>query len=135
MNQLKSIEAENLKVQIPFFEVGDDVSVGFLIKEGDKERVQFFSGTVIRRKGSAIRETFTVRRIVQGEGVERVFPLHSPRITEIRVVRKGRVRRAKLYYLRKRSGKGTKLEEKLARKKPEDQKTGEEVQSPQQEKT
>lgn len=117
MNRLKSIEEKGLKSDVPLFEIGDTVSVGILITEGDKERTQFFTGTVIRRKGEGIRETFTVRRIVQGEGVERVFPLHSPKITEIKVTRRGKVRRAKLYYLRDRTGKATKVEERIIRKK------------------
>jgi large subunit ribosomal protein L19 len=125
MNRLKSIEEKGLKKDVPLFEIGDTVSVGILITEGDKERTQFFTGTVIRRKGEGIRETFTVRRIVQGEGVERVFPLHSPKITEIKVTRKGKVRRAKLYYLRDRTGKATKVEERIIRKKDKKKKEAE----------
>jgi len=93
--------------------VGDSVNVAVKIKEGDRERVQTFSGTVIRLRGGGMGRTFTVRRIVQGEGVERVFPVHSPVIDSIEVTRKGRVRRARLYYLRDRVGKATRLREVL----------------------
>lgn len=98
--------------QVPKFEVGDYVEVHQKILEGQKERIQVFAGTVIARRGSGLRETFTVRRIVQGEGVERTFPVHSPRIAKVVVKRHGRVRRAKLYYLRERVGKATKLRER-----------------------
>ncbi|MCC6574504.1 MAG: 50S ribosomal protein L19 [Planctomycetes bacterium] len=101
------------KTNIPKFNVGDTVDVGVRIKEGDKERVQTFNGIVIARKGTGLRETFTVRRIVEGEGVERIFPLHSPNIVSIDVKRAGDVRRAKLYYLRKRVGKATRVKELL----------------------
>ncbi|GIW81003.1 MAG: 50S ribosomal protein L19 [Gemmatales bacterium] len=94
------------------FEVGDQIEVHQRILEGNKERVQIFSGTVIARRGEGMGETFTVRRIVQGEGVERVFPVHSPKIAKIRVRRHGRIRRAKLYYLRDRVGKATRLRER-----------------------
>ena len=94
------------------FEIGDTVDVHVRIKEGDKTRVQIFSGTIIRTKGAGIRQTFTVRRIVQGEGVERIFPVHSPTIVDVKTKKKGRVRRAKLYYLRDRVGKGTKIRER-----------------------
>ncbi|HMP04106.1 MAG TPA: 50S ribosomal protein L19 [Gemmatales bacterium] len=93
------------------FEIGDQVEVHQRIQEGSKERIQIFSGTVIARRGSGTREYFTVRRIVQGEGVERKFPLHSPKLARIVVKRSGRVRRAKLYYLRDRVGKATRLRE------------------------
>jgi large subunit ribosomal protein L19 len=98
------------------FAVGDTVDVHTRIKEGDKERVQVFNGTVIARSGGhgPINDTFTVRRVVAGEGVERIFPEHSPRVVKVEVVRKGRVRRAKLYYLRDRVGKATKVKESLA---------------------
>ncbi len=95
----------------PDFHVGDTVDIGVRIVEGDKERVQVFTGVVTGRRGSGATETFTVRRIVAGEGVERVFPLHSPTVAFIRTVRSGRVRRAKLMYLRDRMGKATRLEE------------------------
>lgn len=110
---LKYERVEMKKTNIPKFHVGDSVDVGVRIKEGDKERVQIFHGIVIARKGAGLRESFTVRRIVEGEGVERVFPLHSPNIVSIEVKRAGRVRRAKLYYLRKRVGKATRVKELL----------------------
>jgi large subunit ribosomal protein L19 len=104
---------EVIKTDIPVFHVGDSVDVHVRIKEGDKERIQIFSGICIARKGGGLRETFTVRRIVEGEGVERIFPLHSPNVTKIEVKRAGKVRRAKLYYLRDRVGKATRIAEKL----------------------
>ena len=106
------IEETGLKDEVPEFEIGDQVDVHQRILEGEKERVQVFSGTVIARKGEGMREMFTVRRIVQGEGVERMFPLHSPRIAKVDVKRTGVVRRAKLYYLRERVGKATRLRER-----------------------
>jgi large subunit ribosomal protein L19 len=102
---LRNIESEQLKQNRTNFNVGDSVRVHTIVKEGDKERVQIFSGIVIARRGSLINETFTVRRISYGEGVERVFPVHSPRIAKIEVEQEGRVRRSKLYYLRDRKGK------------------------------
>ena len=101
----------SLKSDVPQFHIGDLVNVSLRIVEGEKERVQVFSGTVIGRKGSGVQETFTVRRIVNNEGVERVLPLHSPKIAGIEVVRSSRVRRAKLYFLRDRIGKATRLKE------------------------
>ena len=109
---IEEIERGNLRKEDFEFTVGDLVEVHYRIREGDKERIQVFTGTVIARKHGGIRETFTVRRIVAGEGVERVFPLHSPRIADIRVRRRGKVRRAKLYYLRDRVGKATRLKER-----------------------
>jgi large subunit ribosomal protein L19 len=109
MQILDAVESKNLKKNIPHFEVGDIVDVLCSIKEGDKERTQVFTGTVIARKGHGISETFTVRRIVNDEGVERIFPLHSPNVIDVKSVRSGRTRRAKLYYLRKRTGKAVKL--------------------------
>ena len=106
------IEETGLKDEVPVFEIGDQVEVHQRILEGEKERVQVFSGTVIARKGEGMREMFTVRRIVQGEGVERMFPLHSPKIAKVDVKRTGVVRRAKLYYLRDRVGKATRLRER-----------------------
>ncbi|MHC4363110.1 MAG: 50S ribosomal protein L19 [Planctomycetota bacterium] len=103
---LDAVERKSLRKNTPHFEIGDTVNVHCRIKEGDKERLQIFTGTVIARKGRGINETFTVRRIVNNEGVERIFPLHSPNIID---VRSGRARRAKLYYLRKRTGKAVKL--------------------------
>ena len=101
--------------EINEFQIGDQVDIHVRILEGEKERTQVFSGTVIARRGAGTREMFTVRRIVQGEGVERIFPLCSPKIAKIEVKRTGRVRRAKLYYLRKRVGKATRLRERSAR--------------------
>src|SRR5437667_9133785 len=106
------VEGMSLKPEVPKFEIGDTVDVHQRILEGQKERIQVFSGTVIARRGEGLRETFTVRRIVQGEGVERMFPIHSPKIASIEVKRTGEVRRAKLYYLRKRVGKATRLRER-----------------------
>ena len=103
MNLIDQIEKENLKKDVPSFNVGDTVKVYVKVVEGDKERLQAYEGTVIARKNGSIRETFTVRRLSYGVGVERTFPLHSPRIDKIEVVRKGKVRRAKLYYLRERT--------------------------------
>ena len=100
MDALKIISADSVKQEIPAFEVGDTVRIGVNIREGDKERVQMFEGTVIARKGSGISETFTVRRVSYGVGIERVFPIHSPNVKEVKVIRRGKVRRAKLYYLR-----------------------------------
>jgi large subunit ribosomal protein L19 len=108
---LAHVEAKHLKATPPRFEIGDIVDVHQRIVEGDKERIQVFSGTVIMRKGDGINATFTVRRIVNNEGVERIFPLHSPKIEKLEVKRKSRVRRAKLYYLRERTGKATRLKE------------------------
>ena len=109
MDLLAEVEKQVITKK-PDFNVGDVVEVSVRIIEGDKERIQVFSGTVISRSGSGARETFTVRRIVEGEGVERCFPLHSPKIADIRVRKHGEVRRAKLYYLRKRVGKATRIE-------------------------
>jgi len=104
-------EAQERKDSLQF-KIGDQVDVHQRILEGQKERIQIFSGTVISRRGEGLRESFTVRRLVQGEGVERVFPIHSPKIAKVEVKRTGRVRRAKLYYLRKRVGKATRLRER-----------------------
>lgn len=109
---LSLVEASSLKPEVPAFAIGDTVDVHTRILEGDKERIQIFNGVVIAKAGSGSRETFTVRRIVAGEGVERKFPLHSPKIATIQVKRSGVARRAKLYYLRDRSGKATRLREK-----------------------
>src|SRR5262245_37808619 len=108
---LEMVEKSSLKPQIPAFAIGDTVDVHTKILEGDKERIQIFNGVVIARAGSGTRETFTVRRIVAGEGVERKFPLHSPKIAKIEVKRRGVVRRAKLYFLRERVGKAVRLRE------------------------
>ncbi|GAH80965.1 unnamed protein product [marine sediment metagenome] len=108
---IEKAAAGSLKKDVPAFRVGDVVTVYVRIVEGDKERLQPFRGTVIRRQGSSVSETFTVRRMVNNEGVERTFPLHSPMLTNVEVVRSGRTRRAKLYYLRGRVGKATRLRE------------------------
>ncbi|MGE3807168.1 MAG: 50S ribosomal protein L19 [Gemmataceae bacterium] len=112
---LELVEKSSLREDAPQFEIGDQVEVHQRILEGQKERVQIFSGTVIARRGEGMREMFTVRRIVQGEGVERIFPLHSPKIAKVKVKRTGRVRRAKLYYLRDRVGKATRLRERTGK--------------------
>lgn len=109
--------AASMKTDVPEFAIGDTVGVHCRIVEGDKERTQIFTGTVIGRRGSGISEMFTVRRIVNNEGVERTFPVHSPRVGQIDVVRHGKVRRAKLYFLRDRVGKATRLKE-VKRAKP-----------------
>jgi len=109
---LDHVEKSSLKENPPEFEIGDTVDVHTKILEGDKERIQVFSGVVIARNGSGSREMFIVRRIVAGQGVERKFPLHSPRVAKIEVKRSGKVRRAKLYYLRERSGKAVRLKER-----------------------
>ena len=106
---LDSVESKSLKKEIPYFEVGDLVDVQCRIREGAKTRVQIFSGTVIARKGRGINETFTVRRVSGDEGVERIFPINSPNVVDVRAIRSGKTRRAKLYYLRQRSGKGIRL--------------------------
>lgn len=108
---LKHVEQPSLKKEVPQFRVGDTVDVSTKIVEGEKERIQVFSGTVIMRKGAGINETFTVRRIVNNEGVERIFPLHSPFIAKVLVRRSGETRRAKLFYLRDRVGKAVRLTE------------------------
>ncbi len=108
---IKSIEAEQLKEKVPEFRVGDTVRVHNLIKEGNRERIQIFEGTVIKRQNGGARETFTVRKTSGGIGVEKTWPLHSPSVADIEVVRRGKVRRAKLFYLRKRVGKAAKVKE------------------------
>ena len=114
MNEIiKNIEAAQLKAEAPAFNVGDTVKVYGKIKEGNRERIQIFEGTVLKRQGGSTRETFTVRRIASGVGVERTWPLHSPRIDRIEVVRRGIVRRAKLFYLRDKVGKAAKVKEVL----------------------
>jgi large subunit ribosomal protein L19 len=109
------VEGAALKTETPQFEIGDTVDVHLRILEGQKERIQVYNGVVIARRGGGMREMFTVRRIVQGEGVERQFPVHSPKIAKIEVKRTGVVRRAKLYYLRDRVGKATRLRERKAK--------------------
>ncbi len=113
MDALKLIEQSSTKAELPEFSIGDTVRVSVNIREGQRERIQNFEGTVIGRKGSGISETFTVRRVSYGVGIERVFPLHSPNVVDIKVVRMGKVRRAKLYYLRDRVGKAAKVKEAL----------------------
>ena len=111
MNILDSIEKEQMK-NIPAFAIGDTLKVSLKIKEGDKERIQVFEGVCIAKNGGGIRETFTVRKISYGEGVERIIPLHSPLIADIKVAKRGKVARAKLFYLRDLSGKATRIKEK-----------------------
>ena len=106
---LDSVESGSLKGEVPYFEIGDTVDVQCRILEGEKSRVQIFTGTVIARRGRGINETFTVRRVIGDEGVERIFPLHSPNVVDVKPIRSGKTRRAKLYYLRERSGKGVRL--------------------------
>ena len=112
-NIIDALEKEGMRTDIPEFAVGDTVKVYAKIIEGNKERVQGFEGVVIARKNGGISETFTVRRVSYGVGVEKTYPLHSPKITKIEVLKKGEVRRAKLYYLRERSGKSAKIKEKI----------------------
>tara|TARA_B100000609_G_C16964298_1_gene305580 strand:- start:137 stop:490 length:354 start_codon:yes stop_codon:yes gene_type:complete len=113
MNTVEKITQEQIKSEIPEFNVGDVIRIHVRIVEGDKERIQAFSGTVIGRKGTGINETFTVRRVHFGEGVERIFPLNSPKIAKIEVETRGDVRRSKLYYLRDRVGKAARVKEKM----------------------
>lgn len=108
---IEEIEKEYMKTEVPAFNVGDVVKVYVKVVEGTRERLQAFEGTVIAKKNGSVRETFTVRRVSFGVGIERTFPLHSPRIDKIEVVRRGKVRRAKLYYLRSLSGKAAKIKE------------------------
>lgn len=114
MDIIKSLEQEQLRTDLPRLDIGDYVKVHLKVKEGSRERLQVFEGTVIAKKGEGLRESFTVRRVSYGVGVERVIPVHSPKIGLIEIVRKGKVRRAKLYYLRNRVGKSAKVQEKLA---------------------
>ena len=113
MDALKIIEQSSMKAEAPVIEVGDLVKVGVKIKEGDKYRIQVFEGTIIAKKHGGINETFTVRRVAHGCGVERVFPLHSPSVEKVEIVRHGKVRRAKLYYLRDRVGKAAKVKSRV----------------------
>jgi large subunit ribosomal protein L19 len=112
MGILQDVEREQLRSDLPQFDPGDTLRVNVRVREGDKERLQAFEGVCIARKGSAVSETFTVRKVSSGIGVERVFPLHSPSIESITVVRRGRVRRAKLYYLRNLRGKAARIRER-----------------------
>ena len=113
MEQLKQFSQKYLKAEAPVANVGDTVRVHIRVKEGNRERIQVFEGTVIAKKHGGIEETFTVRRVSYGVGVEKVFPLHAPAVEKIEVVRKGKVRRAKLYYLRDRVGKSAKVKERI----------------------
>jgi len=116
MDLVKAIEQDNLRNNYSEVSIGDYVKVHLKIKEGTRERIQIFEGSVIARKGGGLSETMTVRRVSYGVGVERILPVHSPKIDKIEIVRKGRVRRAKLYYLRDRVGKAAKITEKLSRR-------------------
>ena len=113
MDFLKKISESSLKSTLPEFNVGDTVKVDVQITEGERTRIQVFEGTVIAKKGNGISETFTVRKVSYGFGVERVFPMHSPSVKDVKVIRKGRVRRSKLYYLRERVGKAAKVKQKI----------------------
>lgn len=119
MRSLDAIEKDWLRKKSPKFDVGDAVEVHVKIIEGDRERIQIFAGTIIAKRHQGLSETFTVRRLVQGEGVERIFPVHSPRVADIVVKKKGQVRRAKLHYLRDRVGRSTRVEEKIGADKGE----------------
>lgn len=116
MDIIRSLEQEQLRTDLPVLSIGDYVKVHLKVKEGNRERIQVFEGTVIAKKGSGLKETFTVRRVSYGVGVERILPVHSPKISKIEVVRKGKVRRAKLYFLRQRVGKASRIKEKLVGK-------------------
>ena len=113
MDIIKAVEADYLKSNVANIEIGDYVKVHFMIKEGNRERIQIFEGTVISKRGEGVKETFTVRRVSYGVGVERIFPVHSPKIEKVELVRHGKVRRAKLYYLRERVGKAAKVKERI----------------------
>ena len=115
MDIIRAIEQQQIKQDLPEFHVGDNVKVHYRITEGNRERIQVFQGDVIRRQGESVRETFTVRKISFSIGVERTFPVHSPKIEKIEVTRKGDVRRAKLYYLRNKVGKAAKIKEQAFR--------------------
>jgi len=117
MNEIQAIEASQMKSELDQFKVGDTVKVHFKIVEGKTERVQIYEGLVIAVKNSKVGKSFTVRKISYGVGVERVFPMHSPRIVKVEVVRPGKVRRAKLYYIREKIGKGAKIKELIVKKK------------------
>ncbi len=113
MDKIQAFTNEQLKTEVPSFNIGDGVKVYVRITEGEKDRIQMFDGTVIARHGGGISETFTVRKIAYGVGVEKTFPIHSPNVTKVEVVREAKVRRAKLYYLRDRVGKAAKVKEKI----------------------
>jgi large subunit ribosomal protein L19 len=118
MDHMTAVTREGLKSDIPAFVPGDTIKVMVRVREGDKERLQAFEGVVVARRGGGVDETFTVRKISASVGVERIFPLHSPSIASIEMVRRGRVRRAKLYYLRMLSGKGARIREKKEAQEP-----------------
>ena len=113
MNTIEAFVSEQLKAEIPSFNIGDTVRIANKIKEGSRERIQMFEGTVIARRGGGISETFTVRRVSYGCGVEKTFPIHSPNVVKVDVIRRGKVRRAKLNYLRSRVGKAAKVKEDI----------------------
>ena len=113
MDALKVISESSMKKEVPAFNVGDTITVHVKIQEGDKSRIQIFEGTVLAKKHGGVNETFTVRRVAHGCGIERVFPLHSPVVEKVEVIRRGKVRRAKLYYLRDRVGKAAKVKEQI----------------------
>ncbi|MBQ8742833.1 MAG: 50S ribosomal protein L19 [Clostridia bacterium] len=113
MDLIKALTNEQLKSEVPEINIGDTVRVHNRIKEGNKERIQMFEGTVIAKRGGGISETFTVRRVSYGIGVEKTFPIHSPNVEKVDIIRSGKVRRAKLYYLRDRAGKSAKVKEKI----------------------
>ncbi len=113
MDLIKALTNEQLKENVPTLNVGDTIKVHNKIKEGNRERIQLFEGTIIAKNGGGISETFTVRRVSYGVGVEKTFPVHSPNVEKVEIVRKGKVRRAKLYYLRDRVGKSSKVKEQL----------------------
>ena len=113
MDNFQAFVSEQLKTEVPEVNIGDTVKVHDLIKEGTRERIQIFEGTVISRRGGGISETFTVRRVSYGVGVEKTFPIHSPHVQKVEIVRRGKVRRAKLYYLRDRVGKASKVKEQI----------------------
>lgn len=113
MDLIKALTSEQLKKEVPKFEVGDTVRVHNKIKEGSRERIQFFDGTVIAKRNGGISETFTVRHVAYGVGVEKTFPIHSPNVVDVEVLRTGKIRRAKLYYLRDKVGKDSKVKEQI----------------------
>ena len=113
MDIIKNLTEEQIRTDLPELKIGDTVKVHFKVREGSRERIQVFEGTIISKRGGGVSESFTVRRISYGVGVERVFPVNSPKIDKVEVVRQGKVRRAKLYYLRDRVGKATKVKERI----------------------
>ena len=118
MEKLATLHRENMRADLPAFRPGDTIKVMVRVREGDKERLQAFEGVCIGRRGGGISETFTVRKVSAGVGVERIFPVHSPNVATVEVVRRGKVRRAKLYYLRRLTGKGTRIREKKDEQQP-----------------